>query len=142
MLRKDVFSGSDHFFDAVVKFVDTGQCFQVFPISFDQIEFRTIRRQPDHQKTMFKEAQGSQDSRTFVVRNVIHHQNDTTGWIALDEQIFEERQERLTVLPVSNLPRDRIGIPQVSSQDMTMLLGTRLQGWNNLLLTLLHPTGM
>lgn len=126
LLRKEVFSGSDDFFDAVVKFVDTGQFFQVFPIPFDQIELRTIRRQPDHQKTMFKKAQGSQDRRTFVVRNIIHHQNNATSWIALHEQVFKELQKRLAVLPSSDFPSDRIRVPRVSSQDMAMLLRTGL----------------
>ena len=44
LLGKHVFSGSDDLFDAVVKFVCTRQFFQVFPISFNQVEFRTIRR--------------------------------------------------------------------------------------------------
>ena len=142
LLRKDVFRRSDHFFDAVVKFVHASQFFQVFPVSFNQVEFRTIRRQPDHQKTMFKQAQGSLDRSTFVVRNIIHHQNDATRRIALHQEILEKLQERVAVLPSADFPGDRIGVPRIRSQDMTMLLGPRLQGWNDLLLSLFHPTGM
>ena len=137
-----MFRRVDHVFNRVVEFVGTSQLLQVFPIPFDQIEFRTIRRQPNNQETMFKEAQCSQDRSTFVIRDIIHHQKDAPGWIALHEQIFDELQERLAVLPSSDFPRDHIGVPRVSPQNVTMFLGTRLQGWNNLLLTLFHPTGM
>ena len=107
MLSEHEFSRSDRLFDGVVEFVCARQVFQVFPISFDQVEFRTIRRQPESQKTMFKKTQRS----TFMVGNIVHHQNDTTGWIASHTQVFDEFQERLAVLPIGDFPRDRIGVP-------------------------------
>jgi len=74
--------------------------------TFDQIEFRAIRRQPDHQKTVFEKAQGRLDRSTFMVGDILHHQKDTTDWIALHEQIFIELQERLTVLPILSVSVD------------------------------------
>ena len=106
-----MFSRSDHLFDGVVKFVSARQVFQVFPIPFDQIEFRAIRRQPEDQKTMFKEAQRSQDTCAFVVGNIIHHQHEATGWIALHKKVFDELQKGSAVLPIGELPGDRICIP-------------------------------
>lgn len=142
MLGQEELRRSDYLFDTVVEFVGTRQSFQVFPVPFDQVQFWTIRRQPNGQKAVFKKTQGCQDRRTFMIRNIVHHQHDATGWITLHKQVFDELQKRLAVLPSGDLPRNRIRVPGVGSQDMAMLLGARLQGWNNLLLTLLHPTGM
>ena len=41
-----------------------------------------------------------------MVGDILHHQKDTTDWIALHEQIFIELQERLTVLPILSVSVD------------------------------------
>jgi hypothetical protein len=77
-----------------------------------------------------------------MIRNIVHYQNNAARWIAIHQQMFDERKKSLAVLPISHLPTDFIGVPTIGSQDMAMLFGAWLQRWNDLLLTLLHPTRM
>jgi len=62
----------------------------VFPVPFNQIEFRTAWWQPEDQYSMIEQAESSQDSHNLVIRDIVHHQNDPATWVLLHQQIFDE----------------------------------------------------
>ena len=122
MLGKEVFSRSKDILDGVMEFVGASQIFEMSPVAFDQVEFRAVGWQPNDQETMFKKAESSQDSGAFMIRNIVHDQNYTACWMALDHQMLDELDEDLAIFPISALPIDGVIIPTISTQNMTVLL--------------------
>jgi hypothetical protein len=58
------------------------------------------------------------------------------------QKVLEKLDESLTVFPISHLPIHRVIVPTIRAKEMTVLLGSRMQSWDALLLPLFHPAGM
>ncbi|SRR5258706_7529057 len=115
LLVKEVLSRSKHILNGVMEFVGASQIFEMSPVAFDQVEFRAVGWQPNDQETMFKKAESSQGSSAFMIRNIVHHQNHTACWMALDQEVFDELDEDLAVFPISALPINGVIIPTIST---------------------------
>ena len=88
---------------------------------------------------MFKQTERCQSSRTFVIGDIIHHQDDATGRILPHQQFFREGDEGRRVLGDRRRPGHRILQPVVTAKEMPTLLATRFGRRNAFLLTRFHP---
>lgn len=120
------------------EFVDTDSLLEKTPETFDKIEHRTIRREPEDPHAMFKETQGRHGRRTLVVGCIVQDQHDRTRWVRMDQEMLKKSNEMLTVLAFRSLPSDGIAAPVVSRKEMMRTLLPRCG--NAFLLTSLHPT--
>jgi hypothetical protein len=108
------------------------------PIAFDGIEVWAASGKVDDPNTMLKEAQGSFDRSTMMIRGIVHHQDHPLGGIAVHQQILQKLNEGEAVLPVDGQRRDVAGTPIVGSHDMLIVAevdGSRQFG----LLAAFHP---
>ena len=78
--------------------VDTDIVLKKAPEAFDEIERGAVRRQPKDPQAMFKETEGGQGRRTLVIRCIVQDQNERASRVRLDQELFKESNEMLTVL--------------------------------------------
>ena len=121
------------------EFVRTGQILEMPPIAFNGIEVRAASGKIDDPNAMLKEAQGSSDRRTMMIRGIVHHQDNPLGGIAVHQQILQKLNEGEAVLPIDSQGRDVACTPIVGPNDM--LIVTEVGGSRQLgLLAAFHPT--
>jgi hypothetical protein len=76
---------------------------------------------------MVKAAEGSQDAGGSVVGDIIHDQDNVTGWIAHKQEVFDKLDESLAIRPIGHSPADLVRVPTIGTEDVRMLLTAGLQ---------------
>jgi len=129
-----------HIGDIILEVVGAGLIFEVTPEPLDGVEIGTVGRQPDYHHPMLKQTEGGQSRSAFMIGDIIHHPNNSPGWILLDQQFFQEQDKGCGVFNQRRGPGDRVFRPVIATKDMPLLLFTRTGGRYSFLRSDLHPT--
>lgn len=87
---------------------------------------------------MFEQAQGRLDSRTAMIKGIVHDQDHRAVGVTVQQQVFEEGDEGLAVLDRDDLMAKPIDSPVQRAYDMVKGLGAA-GSWQTTLPSALHP---
>ena len=100
------------------------QLFEVQPEALNRVEEWTVLGQPDHQDTVFIEAQSGPNRFAVVVGGIIHHYNEMLAGV-FSQQMLKESHKRIAVFVRRGEITDPSGVPVVATKDMEKLRTAR-----------------
>ena len=100
------------------------QLFEVQPEALNRVEEWTVLGQPDHQDTVFIEAQSGPNRFAVVVGGIIHHDNEMLAGI-FSQQMLKECDKGVAIFVRRGEVTDPSSVPVVATKHMQILRAAR-----------------
>lgn len=120
LLQHDFINGKLKGMERAVQTISYRQLFEVQPEALNGVEVGTVFGQPDHEQSVFVQAQRSAHGLAVVVGGIIHHHNQMLARI-FSQQMLKESNKGIAVFVRRGQITDPSAVPIVTSKNMEKL---------------------